>query len=100
MLIYSAFPRQNGRLARLATILLSIGVGLTADPGLARADCASLRTRRLFGIWQQPYYIAQEIETTTDGMSIAIPEKEWTLFTQVSLVELGTLLPYIASYVD
>jgi hypothetical protein len=47
---------------------------------LARADCASLRTRRLFGIWQQPYYIAQEIETTTDGMSIAIPEKEWTLF--------------------
>ena len=27
------------------------------------------------------YYIAQEIETTTDGMSIAISEHEWTLFT-------------------
>ena len=46
------------------------------------------------------YYIAQEIETTTDGMSIAIPENEWTIFTQVSSAELGTILLYIASYVD
>jgi IS4 transposase len=46
------------------------------------------------------YYIAQEIDTTTDGMLIAIPEEEWTLFTQVSLAELGSILLYIASYVD
>ena len=46
------------------------------------------------------YYIAQEIETTTDGMSIAIPENEWTIFTQVNSAELGTILLYIASYVD
>ena len=46
------------------------------------------------------YYIAQEIDTTTDGMLIAIPEKEWTLFTQVTLAELGSILLYIASYVD
>jgi len=46
------------------------------------------------------YYIAQEIDTTTDGMLIAIPEKEWTLFTQVSLAELGRILLFIASYVD
>jgi hypothetical protein len=46
------------------------------------------------------YYIAQEIETTTDGMSIAISENEWTLFTQVSSAELASLLLYIASYVD
>ncbi len=38
------------------------------------------------------YYIAQEIETTTDGMSIAIPEKEWTLLTQISSVELARIL--------
>ena len=44
--------------------------------------------------------IAQEIDTTTDGMLIAIPEKEWTLFTQVSLAELGRILLFIASYVD
>jgi IS4 transposase len=46
------------------------------------------------------YYIAQEIDTTTDGMLIAIPEEEWTLFTQVSLAELGSILLYIAAYVD
>ena len=46
------------------------------------------------------YYIAQEIETTTDGMSIAISENEWTLFTQVSSAELASILLYIASYVD
>ena len=46
------------------------------------------------------YYIAQEIEATTEGMLIAIPEKEWTIFTQVNLVELGGILLDIASYVD
>ena len=33
-------------------------------------------------------------------MLIAIPEKEWTLFTQVSLTELGNTFLSIASYVD
>ena len=38
------------------------------------------------------YYIAQEIETTTDGMSMAISENEWTLFTQISSAELASIL--------
>lgn len=46
------------------------------------------------------YYIAQEIETTTDGMSIAIPEKEWAVLTQISSVELASILLHIAAYVD
>jgi hypothetical protein len=46
------------------------------------------------------YYIAQEIETTMEGMSIAIPENEWTIFTEVGSVELGMILLHIASYVD
>lgn len=46
------------------------------------------------------YYIAQEIDTATDGMLIAIPEQEWTLFAQASTAELGSLLLHIASYVD
>ena len=46
------------------------------------------------------YYVAQEIETTTEGMLIAIPESEWTIFTQVSSAELAIILLYIASYVD
>lgn len=46
------------------------------------------------------YYIAQEIETTTEGMLVALPENEWTLFTQVNVVELGGILLHIASYVD
>jgi hypothetical protein len=46
------------------------------------------------------YYMAQEIETTTEGMLIAIPESEWTIFTQVSSAELAMILLYIASYVD
>ena len=46
------------------------------------------------------YYIAQEIDAATDGMLIAIPEQEWTHFTQVSSIELGIILLYIASCVD
>lgn len=46
------------------------------------------------------YYIAQEIETTTDGMSIAIPEKAWAVFTQISSVELASILLHITTYVD
>ena len=46
------------------------------------------------------YYLAQEIETTTEGLLIAIPESEWTIFTQVSSAELAIMLLDIASYVD
>jgi len=46
------------------------------------------------------YYLAQEIETTTEGMLIAIPESEWTLVSHVNSAELGNILLYIASYVD
>ena len=46
------------------------------------------------------YYIAQEIATTTTGMLIAVPEIDWTLFTQASAVELGRILLDIASYAD
>lgn len=46
------------------------------------------------------YYLAQEIETTTEGMLIAIPESEWTMVSHVNSTELGNILLYIASYVD
>ena len=46
------------------------------------------------------YYLAQEIETTTEGMLIAIPETDWTLVSHVNSAELGNILLYIASYVD
>jgi hypothetical protein len=46
------------------------------------------------------YYIAQEIATTTTGMLIAVPEIEWTIFTQASSLELGHILLNIASYAD
>lgn len=42
------------------------------------------------------YYIAQEIDTTTDGMLIAIPEKEWTLLLKSAWRNWGvsfSLLP-------
>ncbi len=46
------------------------------------------------------YYIAQEIDVTTDGMSVAIPENEWATFTEVGSSELAVILLNIASYVD
>lgn len=46
------------------------------------------------------YYIAQEIATNTGGMLIAIPRFEWTIFAEASLVELGSILLNMASYVD
>jgi hypothetical protein len=46
------------------------------------------------------YYIAQEIATNTGGMLIAIPQSEWTIFAEASLVELGGILLNIASHVD
>jgi len=46
------------------------------------------------------YYIAQEITTNTGGMLIAVPQIEWTIFTQASSAELGSILLNIASHVD
>lgn len=46
------------------------------------------------------YYLAQEIETTTEGMLIAIPESDWTMVSHVNSAELGNILLHIASYVD
>lgn len=46
------------------------------------------------------YYIAQEIATTTGGMLIAVPQIEWTLFTQASSAELASILLNMAAYVD
>ena len=46
------------------------------------------------------YYIAQEIDVTTDGMSVAIPENEWVVFTEISSSELAVILLNIASYID
>ncbi len=43
------------------------------------------------------YYIAQEIATTTGGMLIAVPQIEWTIFTQASSAELGSILLNMAS---
>lgn len=46
------------------------------------------------------YYIAQEIDVATDGMLIAINEKEWTSFSKMSSSELALTLLYIASHAD
>jgi len=46
------------------------------------------------------YYIAQEIDVATDGISIAMTENERALFTQASPSELATILLNIAAYVD
>ena len=46
------------------------------------------------------YYIAQEIDVATDGISIAMTENERALFTQASPSELTTILLDIAAYAD
>jgi len=46
------------------------------------------------------YYIAQEIATNTGGMLIAVPQSEWTIFTQANSAELGSILLNIVSHVD
>ena len=46
------------------------------------------------------YYIAQEIETNTGGMLIAVPQSEWAIFAAASLAELAIILLTIASHVD
>ena len=46
------------------------------------------------------YYIAQEIDVATDGISVAIPENEWAFFTKLSPLQLAMILLHIASYVD
>lgn len=46
------------------------------------------------------YYIAQEIATTYTGMLIAVPECEWTVFTEANRTELAGVLLNLASRVD
>mgnify|MGYP003595623825 CR=1 FL=1 len=46
------------------------------------------------------YYVAQEIATTYTGMLIAIPEDDWTVFTQASQAELSDILLSLAAKVD
>jgi hypothetical protein len=46
------------------------------------------------------YYIAQEIATTYTGMLIAIPEDDWTVFTEASQTELSDILLNLASKVN
>ncbi len=46
------------------------------------------------------YYIAQEIAITYTGMLIAVPECDWTVFTEASPTELGGILLNLASRAD
>lgn len=46
------------------------------------------------------YYIAQEIDVATDGLLIAIPNNEWTVFAHARPSELAVILLDVASYID
>ena len=46
------------------------------------------------------YYIAQEIAVATDGILIAIPEGEWTVFSHASPSKLAVILLDVAFYID
>lgn len=42
------------------------------------------------------YYIAEEISTTCNGMSIAVSEEDWVVFTKGSVSEVSSALLYLA----
>ena len=42
------------------------------------------------------YYIAEEISTTSGGMSIIVEEKDWRIFVNGSISEVSTALLYLA----
>ena len=46
------------------------------------------------------YYIAEEISTTSGGMSIIVEEKEWDIFVNGSISEVSTALLYLAGNLD
>jgi IS4 transposase len=46
------------------------------------------------------YYIAQEISATRNGMLIAIPEADWSLFSQVSTPVFCQMLLYLARQIN
>ena len=46
------------------------------------------------------YYIAEEITTTYNGMLIAVPLEQWTIFSQGTVSSVGTLLLDLASRID
>ena len=46
------------------------------------------------------YYVADEISATYRGMMIAIPEKQWHIFSRMTLQELARVLRMLASKVN
>ena len=46
------------------------------------------------------YYIAEEISTTYNGMLIAVPDEQWTIFSFGPVSEVGILLLDLASRID
>ena len=46
------------------------------------------------------YYVAAEIETTSRGMMIAIPERHWGVFGRMSLEEFAAVMVMLAGKVD
>ena len=46
------------------------------------------------------YYIAAELETTSRGMMIAIPEQPWGVFGKMSLEEFAAVMLFLAGKVQ
>jgi hypothetical protein len=46
------------------------------------------------------YYIAEEISTTSGGMSLIVPETEWDLFIRGSISTVSQALLYLAGKLD
>ena len=46
------------------------------------------------------YYIGTELETTSRGMMIAIPEEHWGVFGKMSLLEFAAVLIMLAEHVN
>lgn len=46
------------------------------------------------------YYIAEEISTTCNGMSIAVSEEDWVVFTKGSVSEVSSALLYLAKKIN
>jgi IS4 transposase len=46
------------------------------------------------------YYIAAELETTSRGMMIAIPEQHWSVFGQMSLAQFAAVMLILAGKVN
>jgi hypothetical protein len=42
------------------------------------------------------YYIAEEISTTSGGMSVIVKEEDWSVFVNGGISEVGEILLYLA----